>query len=201
VLKPETAWEYETGIIQNFKPVTLRGSFYYYDIQDFMNDSGLTAPGTGLGSNCLYNIPSVKMYGVELEAALDFKKRFRGMISYSYQALNATESSYQQDWSYYLPLLYPKHKIKMMGRVKVWQGGWLQADVRFISARNVQQQAQGALAAYATLDLGFEQKFNFWHQELTLNAFAANLTGTRYQEIQGFYMPRQTFGFTLGTKF
>jgi outer membrane receptor protein involved in Fe transport len=201
VLKPETAWEYETGIIQNFKPLTLRGTFYYYDIQNFMNDSGITAPGTGLGSNCLYNIPSVKMYGVELEAALDFKNRFRGMVSYSYQAFNADESSYQQTWSYYLPLLYPKHKIKMMGRVRVWEDGWLQANLRFIGARNVQQQAEGGLHAFATLDLGFEQKFRFWRQELTLNAFVNNLTGTRYQEIQGYYMPRQTFGFTLGTKF
>jgi outer membrane receptor protein involved in Fe transport len=46
-----------------------------------MNDSGITAPGTGLSSNCLYNIPSVKLYGVELEAALDFKNRFRGLVS------------------------------------------------------------------------------------------------------------------------
>ena len=201
MLKPETAWEYETGIIQNFKPLTLRSTFYYYDIQNFMNDSGITSPGTGLASDCLYNIPSVKMYGVELEAAIDFKKRFRGLVSYSYQAFDAGDSPYQQGWSYYLPLLYPKHKIKMMGRVKVWEDGWLQTDLRFIGARNVQQQAQGKLDAYAILNVGFEQKFRFWHQEMTLNAFANNLTGTRYQEIQGFYMPRQTFGFTIGTKF
>jgi len=201
VLKPETAWEYETGIIQNFKPLTLRGTFYYYNIQNFMNDSGITAPGSGLGSDCLYNIPSVKMYGVELEAALDFKNRFRGMVSYSYQAFDAAGSSYQQDWSYYLPLLYPKHKIKMMGRFRVWEDGWLQANLRFISARGAQKEAGGRLHAYATVDLGFEQKFRFWRQELTLNAFAANLTGTRYQEVQGYYMPRQTFGFTIGTKF
>jgi len=201
VLRPETAWEYETGIIQNFKPLTLRSTFYYYDIQNFMNDSGITSPGTGLGSNCLYNIPSVKMYGVELEAALDFKNRFRGMVSYSYQGFDATYSPFQQDWSYYLPLICPKHKIKMMGRARLWEDGWLQADVRFLSAREVQKHATGKLGAYATLDLGFEQKFRFWQQELSLNVFGNNLTGTRYQEIQGYYMPRQTFGFTIGTKF
>lgn len=179
----------------------MRGTFYHYNIENFMNDSGITAPGTGLGSNCLYNIPSVKLYGVELEAAIDFKNRFRGLVSYSYQAFNATESPFQQGWSYYLPLLYPKNKIKMMGRVRVWEDGWLQADVRFISARNAQKQAGGNLAAYATLNLGFEQKFRFWQQELTVNAFAANLTGSRYQEIQGYYMPRQTFGLTVRTKF
>jgi len=166
-----------------------------------MNDSGITAPGSGLSTNCLYNIPSVKLYGVELEAALDVKNRFRGLVSYSYQAFDATESAFQQSWSYYLPLLYPKHKIKMMGRVKVWEDGWLQADMRFISARQAQKDAGGDLAAYALLNLGFEQKFRAWRQELTLTAFANNLTGTRYQEIQGFYMPRQTFGVTLGTKF
>ncbi|MBW1918388.1 MAG: TonB-dependent receptor [Deltaproteobacteria bacterium] len=201
MLRPETAWEYETGIIQSFKPLTLRGTFYFYDISDFMNDSGIMAPGTGLGSDCLYNIPSVKLYGVELEAALDFSKRFRGMVSYSYQAFDATDSPFQKGWSYYLPLLYPKHKIKAMGRARLWEDGWLQANLRFVSDRSVQKQEYGRLKAYATLDLGFEQKFRFWQQELTLNAFANNLTGKRYQEIHGYYMPRQTYGFTIGTKF
>jgi len=201
VLRPETAWEYETGIIQNFKPLTLRGTFYFYDIKDFMNDSGIMAPGTGLASDCLYNIPSVKMYGVELEAALDFRNRFRGMVSYNYMNFDATESSFQQEWSYYLPLICPKHKVKLMGRVRTWEDGWLQANVRFLSARSVQKKEEGRLGAFATLDLGFEQKFRFWQQELTLNVFANNLTGTRYQEIQGYHMPRQTYGFTIGTKF
>ena len=88
MLKPEKAWEYETGIIQNFKPLigqplTGRTTFYYYDIQDFINDNGITSPGTGLGTDCLFNIPSVKMYGIELEVAMQLK-RFRGMISYNY---------------------------------------------------------------------------------------------------------------------
>ncbi len=164
-----------------------------------MNDSGITAPGTGLGSNCLYNIPSVKMYGVEVEAAINLEKRFRGLISYSYQGFDAKESPFQQGWSYYLPLVYPKHKIKAIGRVRCWEDGWLQIDARFISARHSQKGPR--LGSYALLNLGFEQKFRFWQQELTLTAFGNNLTGTKYQEIQGYYMPRQTFGVTIGTKF
>jgi outer membrane receptor protein involved in Fe transport len=164
-----------------------------------MNDSGITAPGTGLGSNCLYNIPSVKMYGVEFEAAIALEKRFHGLISYNYQGFDATASKYQQGWSYFLPLLYPKHKIKLVSRYRVWNDGWLQADARFISARSSQRGPR--LGDYAVLNLGFEQKFRFWQQELTLNVFGNNLTGTRYQEMQGFYMPRQTFGVTVGTKF
>jgi outer membrane receptor protein involved in Fe transport len=177
----------------------LRTAFYYYDIGNFMNDSGITAPGTGLGSNCLYNIPSVKMYGVEVEAAINLEKRFRGLISYNYQAFDAKESPFQQGWSYYLPLIYPKHKIKAISRVRLWEEGWLQVDARLISDRKSQKGPR--LGAYGLLNLGFEQKLKFWQQELTLNVFGNNLTGTRYQEIQGYYMPRQTFGLTIGTKF
>lgn len=200
MLYPESAWEYETGIIQDFKPLTLRGTFYYYDIENFMNDSGILAPGAGLGTDCLYNIPSVKLYGVELEAALDFKNRFRGMVSYNYQAFDATDSPFQQSWSYYLPLLYPKHKLKMMGRYRVWQDGWFQASLKFVSARESQKKV-GRLGAYAVLDLGYEQNFHWGDRVLSLSVFANNVTGRRYQEIQGYYMPRQTFGFTLNTKF
>jgi len=199
VLRPESAWEYEIGIIQSFKPFTFRGTFYYYDIEDFINDSGIMAPGTGLGSDCLYNVPSVKLYGVELEATVRFKDRFWGMTSYNYQGFDAAESPFQQDWTYFLPLLYPKHKVKVNARVRLWKDGWLQATLHYTSARSSQKKFR--LGSYATLDLGFEQKFKFWGQTLNLNAFVINATGTRYQEIQGYYAPRQTYGFTIGTKF
>ena len=104
-------------------------------------------------------------------------------------------------WTYYLPQLLPKHKIKMLGRFNVWKDGWLQASARFVSSRPAQQPGVGKLGAYATLDLGFEQKFKFWHQDLSLNAFITNVTGKKYQEQSGYHMPRQIYGVTVGTKF
>ncbi|MCD6294020.1 MAG: hypothetical protein J7M20_03650 [Deltaproteobacteria bacterium] len=58
------------GAIQDMDPVNLRAAIYYYDVQDFINDNGITSPGTGFGSNCLYNIPHFKLWGGEIEASL-----------------------------------------------------------------------------------------------------------------------------------
>jgi len=198
-LDPESAWEYEAGIIQSFKPVTLRAAGFYYDIEDFINDNGITAPGTGLGSDCLYNIDHFKLYGAELEAAIRLGERFRATAAYLYQEFDVEQTGLEQDWTYYLPALLPKHKIKLLARYMGWEDGGLQWSSRFVGERKAQRGTE--LDAYATLDLGFEQLFKFQGQEYTASLFCSNLTGTSYQEHAGYSMPRQVWGFQLGARF
>ena len=68
--------------------MTFRAATFYYDIKDFINDNGITSPGTGLGSDCLYNIPHVRIYGAEFEAGLRLGKRFQATAAYTYQEVN-----------------------------------------------------------------------------------------------------------------
>jgi outer membrane receptor protein involved in Fe transport len=198
-LDPESAWEYEAGIIQSFKPMTLRAAGFYYDIEDFINDNGITAPGTGLGSNCLYNIDRFKLYGAELEATVPLGKKFRATAAYVYQEYDVKETGFEQDWTYYLPALLPKHKIKLLARYMVWEDGWLQLSSRFVGERKAQKGTE--LDAYTTVDLGFEQVFRFGRQEYTANLFCNNVTGTDYEEISGYEMPKYVWGIQLGAKF
>lgn len=204
-MDPESAWEYEAGIIQDFKHLSLRAAGYYYDIQDFINDNGITARvalgnmGKVIGSNCLYNIDHVKLYGGELEAAIHIGDKFRATASYVYQEFDADKTGLEDEWTYYLPELLPKHKIKLLARYKVWQDGWLQLSSRYVGKRDAQKGKK--LDDYITVDMGFEQKFKIGGIEYMAGAFVNNLTGTTYQEQAGYKMPKHVWGFRVGVNF
>ncbi len=143
------------GLIQEWKPLTYRAAVFYYDIKDFINDNGITAPGTGLGSDCLYNIPNVKLYGLELETTYRPSKRLQATASYVYQQMVADETQYDASYTYYLPELLPKHKVRLMGRYEVWEDGFLQLSGRFVGEREAQKG--GTLDAYFTVDAGWSR--------------------------------------------
>lgn len=172
---------------------------FYYDIQNFINDNGITAPGSGLGSDCLYNIPHVKLYGFELEASLRLGKRFQATASYVFQQVDADETVYDEDWTYYLPELLPKHKVKFLGRYETWKDGSIQLSGRFVGER--QTQKGGTLDSYLVLDLGFEQRFKLCGQDFTAGVYVNNLLGEEYQEQAGYQMPRQVYGVRLTARF
>jgi len=184
-LDPESAWEYELGIIQDFKPLTVRAAGFYYDIKDFINDNGITSVGAlggfgTLGSNCLYNIDHFKLYGVELEAAIHLGERFRATATYVYQE-------------------YDADKTKLLARYNVWSDGWLQLSSRYVGDRDTQRGEE--LDDYITVDVGFEQDFKYDGQEYMAKLFCSNVTGTDYEEISGYEMPKYVWGFQLGMKF
>ncbi len=100
-MKPESAWEYELGLIQDFELITFRTAGWYYDIKNFINDNGITAPGTGLGSDCLYNIDNFKLYGFEMEAALRLNPRIRATLGYVFQQHQVDDTTgFEEDWTY-----------------------------------------------------------------------------------------------------
>lgn len=198
-MEPESAWEYEAGIIRNFKALTLRAAGWYYDIQDFINDNGITSPGSGLGSDCLYNVDHVKLYGGELEASIKIGERFQATAAYVYQNYSVDDTNFEENWTYYLPALLPKNKVKLLGRYMVWQDGWLQLSSRFVDERKSQKDTE--LDDYITVDLGFEQKFKFDGLEYLAAVFVNNLTGTTYEEQAGYEMPKHVWGFQIGINF
>ena len=177
----------------------MRTAVWYYDIEDFINDNGITAPGSGVGSECLYNIDHVKLYGGELEAAIQLGNRFRATCAYVYQNYSVDDTGFEEAWTYYLPALLPHNKIKLLARYMVWKDGWLQLTSRFVDERKVQKG--GELDDYITLDVGFEQTFQYDGRQYTAQAFVGNVTGTNYEEVSGYEMPKYVWGFQLGFKF
>jgi len=79
--------------------MTIRAAGFYYDIKNFINDNGITAAGAvggmgTLGSDCLYNIDHVKLYGAELEAAIRIRDTFRATAAYIYQECEVDETGF-----------------------------------------------------------------------------------------------------------
>ena len=187
------------GVIKDFKPVTVRAAGFYYDIQDFINDNGITSPGTGFGSDCLYNIPHFRLYGAELEATIRPFEELQITAAYVHQQYDADAAGYEQDWTYYLPALLPKNKVKLLGRYRVWTDGWLQLAARYVGERDAQKGE--VLDDYITVDVGFEQTFEHDGLEYMAAAYLNNATGTEYQEQAGYEMPKYVWGFQVGVKF
>ncbi|EFK10357.1 conserved hypothetical protein [delta proteobacterium NaphS2] len=181
-------------------PVNLRAALYYYDIKDFINDNGITSPGTGLGSNCLYNIPHFKLYGGEIEASLRLG-RFQGTLSYNYQNYSADTTGYEEDWTYYLPGLLPHNKVKFLGNYEVWQGGLVQLSTIFVDERSAQKPGTPDLDSYLTFDIGFQQAFTFGGVKWKAETYCNNFTGANYEEIAGYKMPKYVWGFLLSARF
>lgn len=116
-----------------------------------------------------------------------------------YQEYDADETGLEATWTYYLPGLLPKHKVKLLARYNVWEDGWLQLSSRYVGDRDAQKGAE--LDDYITLDIGFEQKFKFDGMDYMANLFCSNVTGTSYEEVSGYEMPKYVWGFQLGCKF
>lgn len=178
--------------------MTCRAAVFYYDIKDFINDNGITSPGTGVGSDCLYNIPHVRLYGLELEASLRLG-RFQATAAYIYQQVDADETKFDEDWTYYLPELLPKHKVKFLGRYELWDNGFLQLSGRWVGEREAQKG--DSLDAYLVVDAGFEQRLDLGSFKLTAGVYVSNLFDEDYQEQSGYEMPGQVYGIRLKAEF
>ena len=152
-----------------------------------------------MGSDCLYNIDHLNLYGGELEASVEVGQRFRATVSYVYQNFDAAHTGYEEDWTYYLPALLPRHKIKLLGRYMVWPDGWFQVSSRWVDERNTQKG--GVLDEYISADVGFEQTFTYDGMKYKASAYVNNVTGTDYQEQAGYSMPKHVWGVQVGVDF
>ena len=178
----------------------MRGALYYYDIQDFINDNGITSPGTGIGSDCLYNIPHFKLYGGEVEASIRLG-RFLGTLSYNYQNYTVEDTGFEQNWTYYLPALLPQNKVKLLCNYEVWEGGLVQFSSILVDERKTQQPGTEDLDSYITFDIGFQQAFKWGGIDWMAQLYCNNFTGANYEEQAGYKMPKYVSGFLMSARF
>ncbi len=109
------------------------------------------------------------------------------------------DTGYEHGWTYYLPDLLARNKVKLLARYMVWEDGWFQLSSRYVDARRAQKG--GGLDPYITVDVGFDQKFKFDQIEYMASIFCNNVTGADYEEIAGYDMPGYVCGFQVGVKF
>jgi len=109
------------------------------------------------------------------------------------------ETGFEEEWTYYLPALLPRHKIKLLSRYNIWNDGWLQLSGRYVGKRDAQKGKE--LDDYITVDMGFEQKFKIRDMKYTASVSVSNLTGTSYEEQSGYEMPKHVWGIQIGAEF
>jgi len=147
----------------------------------------------------LYNIDHFKLYGFEIETAIRLGRRLRATAAYVYKDYDVDETGFEKDWTYYLPALLPEHKIKLLAQCRIWENGYFLLSFRYVGSRDAQKGT--SLDDYATVDIGFEQSFKLYGLEYTAKAFVNNVTGTDYEEISGYEMPKYVWGFQLDIRF
>lgn len=141
----------------------------------------------------------MKLYGFEVEDSLRLGKRFRAMLSYTYQEQDASGTGFEEEWTYYLPALLPRHKVKLLGSYRLWKEGWFRFSSRYVGERKAQKGEK--LDEHVTIDLGFEQKFRFGQTEYSAGIYLNNATGTSYQEQAGYEMPKHVWGFQISMNY
>lgn len=130
---------------------------------------------------------------------MEIGDRFRATMAYVYQNFDADDTGHETGWTYYLPALLPRNKVKLLGRYMVWQDGWFQVSSRYVDERNAQKG--GVLDDYVTADVGFEQTFTYDGLKYKASAYVNNVTGTSYQEQAGYTMPKHVWGVQVGVEF
>lgn len=182
--------------------LTLRASGWYYDIEDYINENGVTIPpkeGIGSGTNCVSNIDQVELYGGELEASIKLKDYFRASCSYIYKEHSIGDTGFEQGWNYYLPDLVASHKVKLHTRYKLWEKGWFQLSSRFVGER--ESQDGESMDSYIKANIGFKQQFTYNNQKYMASIYCNNVTGTDYEEIAGYETPEHVWGMSIGMRF
>lgn len=190
-------------MIKDFSPFTFRTALFYYDIHDFINDNGIIAPAAGLGTNAIYNIPHVKLYGVEFEASIKLNK-FWATVSYMYEDHEINKTKFEKEWTYYLVELLPYHRAKFAGAYQILKNGQLRFTVKYVGDRKAQKSVSGErikLTDYIVTDAEYEHTLKVNNMNLSLGIFVNNLTRTTYQELSGYKMPKQIVGINLRIKF
>lgn len=156
-----------------------------------------------MGTNAIYNIPHVKLYGAELEASIKLK-RFWATFSYMYEDHKIDKTGLEKEWTYYLIQLLPYHRAKLIGAYQIFKNGWIKFSAKYVGDRKSQKIISGkreTLADYVVIDGEYEQSFKLKNFNASLGIFINNLTRTSYQEISGFEMPKQVVGVNFKVKF
>jgi iron complex outermembrane receptor protein len=112
-IEPETAMEYEGGIIQALgKTSTLRVGYYYYDIDDYIvfNRDPYPLLFSGQIEDVVFNADYLILQGVETELRFSIFEQLNGFFNYTYQDSKLGPTKVAEDQLYDDHYQLPRHK-------------------------------------------------------------------------------------------
>ncbi len=192
----ETSWTYEIGGVKEvLEDTKFRAAFYYTDISDYQQHNYIS----GAPSAIVYNIDMV-VYGVELELSRSFRQDLSGYLTYTYQDWNADDHPMKPENNHYLLQNQPRHKAVLGLDYKLWEGGVVNLDVKYIGKRR--NKMDDRMDDEIIVNVGAQHTFNLQHDcDLTLKGWVSNVTDQDYQLRYGYDMPGTTAGISASMSF
>ena len=199
-IDPETAMEYEGGIIQKLaEKITARMGYYYYKIDDYimLNQSPTPLLLTGQIEDVLFNAEYLILQGIETELRFSLFDRFNGYINYTYQDSEIGDTRVPEDQLYDDHYQLPRHKATLGVDYAVLENTILLANIRYVDKRKTSLNQE--IDAFTTMDLAVEQRF--WNQQAHVKVYVTNLFDAEYEEQYKVPAPDRIFGVNLGFTF
>jgi iron complex outermembrane receptor protein len=196
-LSPEFGMQYEAGVTQKFpRNSVLRVRGYYYDINQYIRTVFGYRP-----SRVVYNIPLVKIRGVEVEGEVGLPYNLFAFANYTWQQNSTSPDPLSGDIRELSE--YPDHKFNLGLKYKAKNGAEGKAYIRMVSHRYY-PEAQvilnkltgvGLRPMKGFLTLNLEGRYPVVQKggmKGYLYGGIENLTGEFYEEAAGFPLPTQT---------
>ncbi len=140
-------------------------------------------------SSYAYSLPSLYNYGADYEFNYTPFEKLTFFGNYTY---SAKKYDYNGLPNSRLLNLSPRNKAKVSVRYTLKKGWLLTSDLYYNGTGGT--QGGGTLPQYFVADVGVD-KILAGH--LKLSFFVNNVTGTKYEQVFGYPMPRQTYGIRL----
>ena len=199
-IDPETAMEYEGGIIQKLaEGTTLRLGGYYYDIDNYImfNRDPYTLLATGQIEDTVFNAEYLILQGLELELRFRLLDRIGGFFNYTFQESELGPTRVAESDLYDDHYQLPQHKATLGLDVTILDNTSLLANIRFVDERKTSLDQK--IDAFTTMDLALEQCF--WNKQAKFKLYVANLFGTEYEEQYSVPATDRVFGASMSYQF
>lgn len=181
--KIEKSWQYELGFLKDLIwDLSLRGSVYYTDIEDYQQHNYISAAYSAI----IYNI-DVETYGLELELTKRLTDRLGGYINYGWQDWNAEKFPLETEFTHYHMQNTPEHKATLGFNYKLWEDGMVTLNARYVGARENKREVK--IEDFITVNVGAEHTFKLKGSMFTLKGYVNNVTDEEYEQRYGYPMP------------
>jgi outer membrane receptor protein involved in Fe transport len=140
------------------------------------------------------------VYGVELELSRSFRQDLSGYLAYTYQDWNADSHPLDTEKTSYLLQNQPRNKVVMGLDYKLWQGGAVTLNAKYIGKRYSQEDI--TMRDVIIVDVGARHTFKLPHGcNFILRGYVNNVTNQEYELHYGYEMPGTTAGMSATLRF
>ncbi|MCP4115800.1 MAG: TonB-dependent receptor [Desulfobacteraceae bacterium] len=199
-IEPETAMEYEGGIIQDLgKENSLRLTCYHYEIDDYivLNRNPMPLLYAGKIEKTVFNADFLRLQGVEAELNFQLAGCLGGYLNYTYQHATLGDTKVPENELYDDHYQLPKHKASLGLDWSVFDGTTLMTNIRYVDKRKTSKDQE--LDRFVTLDLAVEQCL--FGKKCKVKGYVTNLFDKDYEEQYHVPAPERAFGVHLSYLF